>query len=283
MRVPEGGKASDTPRIGAWIPRSRVRRSPSGGKGLWKIPFIRQPLVEVRYKGVKVGEGRLDLLVHGALVVELKAVDAIYPIHRAQGIAYLKAMGLPLGLLLKSSWQRRACRPGPRSRGPAAVRAARGPGPGAGLRPGAAPVLGPGDQGPTQPAIVMSSPASCVGDSPPGRPRRKRIARESGVRPCWNPTQPAIVTSSPASCVGGLHPALAGAPVPASTSHDPCDEALARTRSRTRPTASASAPALALVLAPVVTLDTISKPQSRVPGRLTSGLVGNDEALGRCG
>jgi len=68
--------------------------------GLRKIPFIRQPLAEVRYKGVKVGEGRLDFLVDGTLVVELKTVDTIHPIHRAQVISYLKVIGLPLGLLL---------------------------------------------------------------------------------------------------------------------------------------------------------------------------------------
>ena len=68
--------------------------------GLRRIPFVRQPLVEVRFKGTRVGEGRLDFLVAQRLVVEIKAVSAIHPIHRAQVIAYLKAVGTPLGLLL---------------------------------------------------------------------------------------------------------------------------------------------------------------------------------------
>jgi GxxExxY protein len=68
--------------------------------GLRKIQFVRQPIVGVRYKGVQVGEGRLDLLVGGRLVVELKAVDRLLPIHRAQVLSYLKAVGSPLGLLL---------------------------------------------------------------------------------------------------------------------------------------------------------------------------------------
>ena len=54
----------------------------------------------VQYKGEAVGECRLDLLVGGLLIVELKAVDAIAPIHTAQVISYLKATSLPLGLLI---------------------------------------------------------------------------------------------------------------------------------------------------------------------------------------
>jgi len=68
--------------------------------GLRGIPFERQVLVEVRYKGVRVGEGRLDLLVGKRLVVEVKAVDKLHPVHSAQVIAYLKAVGTPLGLLM---------------------------------------------------------------------------------------------------------------------------------------------------------------------------------------
>jgi len=56
--------------------------------------------VAVDYKGHRVGDGRLDLLVDSRLVVELKAVEAFAPIHMAQVMSYLKAMQLPLGLLL---------------------------------------------------------------------------------------------------------------------------------------------------------------------------------------
>jgi len=54
----------------------------------------------VNYKGQAVGEGRLDLLVGGCLIVELKAVDALAPIHTAQVMSYLKTTRLPLGLLI---------------------------------------------------------------------------------------------------------------------------------------------------------------------------------------
>jgi len=64
------------------------------------IAFERQVSVAVNYKGQDVGAARLDILVHRQLVVELKAVDALAPIHKAQVISYLKALNLPLGLLI---------------------------------------------------------------------------------------------------------------------------------------------------------------------------------------
>ena len=54
----------------------------------------------VNYKGQPVGEGRLDYLVGGELVVELKAVETLAPIHKAQAISYLKALQLTLALLI---------------------------------------------------------------------------------------------------------------------------------------------------------------------------------------
>ena len=64
------------------------------------IPFARQVRVPAYYKGHAVGEGRIDVLVENQIVVELKAVDALLPIHTAQVIAYLKAGCFPLGLLV---------------------------------------------------------------------------------------------------------------------------------------------------------------------------------------
>ena len=54
----------------------------------------------VEYKGHRVGDSRLDLLVGEVLIVELKAVDALAPIHTAQVISYLKATGHRLGLII---------------------------------------------------------------------------------------------------------------------------------------------------------------------------------------
>jgi len=67
---------------------------------LREIPSERQVLVPVKYKGSDVGSRRLDLVVDDCLIVELKAVDALLPIHRAQLLSYLRASALRLGLLI---------------------------------------------------------------------------------------------------------------------------------------------------------------------------------------
>ena len=64
------------------------------------LPFERQKAVKVDDKGALVGEGRIDLLVGGRLVVELKAVKALAPIDRAKVISYLRATRRHLGLLI---------------------------------------------------------------------------------------------------------------------------------------------------------------------------------------
>ena len=64
------------------------------------VPFLRQHMVPVHYKARPVGEGRLDLLVGDVLVVELKAVEVLMPIHSMQLHSYLKATNHKLGLLI---------------------------------------------------------------------------------------------------------------------------------------------------------------------------------------
>ena len=57
--------------------------------------------VHLDYKGHRLGGTlRLDLLVEGTVVVELKAVECLHPIYSAQVITYLKLTGYPAGLLL---------------------------------------------------------------------------------------------------------------------------------------------------------------------------------------
>ncbi|MFN8615742.1 MAG: GxxExxY protein [Dehalococcoidia bacterium] len=64
------------------------------------IPFQSQVAVELGYKGHAVGQSRLDLLVAGKLVVELKAVERLTPLHEQQLLSYLKSTGHSLGLLI---------------------------------------------------------------------------------------------------------------------------------------------------------------------------------------
>jgi GxxExxY protein len=68
---------------------------------LRSIPFEEQKPLPVIYKGTRLDcDFRLDFLVDRLVVVELKAVDALHPIHDAQVITYLKLAGCKLGLLL---------------------------------------------------------------------------------------------------------------------------------------------------------------------------------------
>jgi GxxExxY protein len=68
---------------------------------LRRMPFARQVPLPVRYKGVALDCGyRLDLPVADAVVVELKAVEALELIHEAQVLTYLKLGGWQIGLLI---------------------------------------------------------------------------------------------------------------------------------------------------------------------------------------
>jgi GxxExxY protein len=64
------------------------------------LQFERQRGIPVEYKGVKLDCGyRADIIVEASVILELKCVDAIAPIHEAQLLTYLKLTGLPVGLL----------------------------------------------------------------------------------------------------------------------------------------------------------------------------------------
>jgi GxxExxY protein len=67
---------------------------------LREIPFQRQVWIDVEYKGEVVGRRRLDFLVGERLVVEIKAVEELIPLHKAQLYTYLKLTNLQLGLLI---------------------------------------------------------------------------------------------------------------------------------------------------------------------------------------
>ena len=65
------------------------------------IPFEREKLIHVYYKGVPIKtQYQADFVCYNNLIVELKTVDQILDIHRAQLIHYLKATGIKKGLLV---------------------------------------------------------------------------------------------------------------------------------------------------------------------------------------
>ena len=65
------------------------------------VPFARQVALPVEFKGLRLDCGyRLDLLVEKKVVVEIKAVESLLPIHEAQLLTYLKLGGWKVGLLI---------------------------------------------------------------------------------------------------------------------------------------------------------------------------------------
>ena len=68
---------------------------------LRSIRFERQRILPIAYKGVELDAAyRIDFVVEGALLVELKAVSDILAIHEAQVLTYLELSGLDVGLLM---------------------------------------------------------------------------------------------------------------------------------------------------------------------------------------
>lgn len=86
--------------IGPGLNESVYRRALSHELDLLHVPHACEFPVPVYYKGLLVGEGRMDLLVDQKLIVELKCVDRLNDVHRAQTISYLRATGFSLALLI---------------------------------------------------------------------------------------------------------------------------------------------------------------------------------------
>ena len=68
---------------------------------LRQVAAVNQRLVRIEYKGLVFEEPlRFDVLVEGRLLLELKCVQEILPIHKAQLLSYMKLLEVPLGLII---------------------------------------------------------------------------------------------------------------------------------------------------------------------------------------
>jgi GxxExxY protein len=86
--------------IGPGFPESVYRKALSVELSLRGIEHACEAPLPVFYKGVEVGEGRIDVLVQKSIVVELKTVQSLGDVHRSQVIAYLQGTRLRLGYLI---------------------------------------------------------------------------------------------------------------------------------------------------------------------------------------
>ena len=69
--------------------------------GLRKLRFITQRAVPIVYKGVTLDTRyRIDLIVEDIVVVEVKSVEQLAPVHSSQGLTYMALVGCPAGLLI---------------------------------------------------------------------------------------------------------------------------------------------------------------------------------------
>lgn len=65
------------------------------------INFQQQKAISIKYKSLEVEAAfRVDLIIEDSLIVELKSVDKILPIHKAQLLSYLKLSNMKLGLII---------------------------------------------------------------------------------------------------------------------------------------------------------------------------------------
>jgi len=65
------------------------------------IPFVRQQPIPVIFKGKRLPiDYKLDICVAGSVILELKTVEAILPVHKAQLLSYMKLMQAPMGFIV---------------------------------------------------------------------------------------------------------------------------------------------------------------------------------------
>lgn len=64
------------------------------------LEFVREQEMEIFYRDKQIGTRRVDFLVAGRVMVEIKAKEQLLPVHKAQAINYLEVYGLANGLLI---------------------------------------------------------------------------------------------------------------------------------------------------------------------------------------
>jgi GxxExxY protein len=87
-------------RLGAGLDEGSYQASLAVEFRLREIEFQEQVWIDVEYKGTIVGKRRLDFLVAGRLIVEIKAVQELIPLFTAQVYTYLKLTNLELAVIL---------------------------------------------------------------------------------------------------------------------------------------------------------------------------------------
>ena len=96
------GAAIEVHRLkGAGLIESIYHKCMARELSLRDVATVNQRLVEIEYKGLVFDEPlRCDMLVEECLMLELKSVQEIIPIHKAQLLSYMKLLDIPIGLII---------------------------------------------------------------------------------------------------------------------------------------------------------------------------------------
>lgn len=87
--------------LGPWLLESVYHSSLKKELTIRGFDFQTELIIPVNYKGLEVEAGlRCDLFVEKSLVVELKAIEKVLPIHEAQLLTYMKLLEAPIGLII---------------------------------------------------------------------------------------------------------------------------------------------------------------------------------------
>ncbi len=86
--------------LGAGFLESVYQKALAIELALLGLDVVVEKKIEVKYRGRVVGDFKADLFIENRLIVELKAVEALAPIHEVQTVNYLNATELEVGLLI---------------------------------------------------------------------------------------------------------------------------------------------------------------------------------------
>ena len=87
--------------LGPGLLESAYQRALAYEFGVRRIKFVEQKLCPVRYKDLVIEDAyRIDFVVDESVVVEIKAIDDLLPVHQAQVLTYLRFTGCHIGLLM---------------------------------------------------------------------------------------------------------------------------------------------------------------------------------------
>jgi len=86
--------------LGPGLPEKIYQRAVVQELKIQKISYETEKIIVIKYKDVKVGQQRLDLVVDNKIIIEIKATDNMHPLFERQTFTYLKASGYKLALLV---------------------------------------------------------------------------------------------------------------------------------------------------------------------------------------